>query len=90
MLFRKGGAVTAGDINIRWGWLKGMNIYPIVVSVFFGEGIILMPETMKLKLPWPVEKPTSLGIAGSVYVAFGFLSILGLLAPLKFMPVLLT
>jgi hypothetical protein len=40
-------------------------------------------------LPRPVEKPTSFGIAGSVYVAFGFLSIPGLRSPLRFVPVLL-
>lgn len=38
---------------------------------------------------WPVEEPTAFGIVGSVYVAFGLLSILGLRSPLKFVPVLL-
>jgi len=79
----------SGDTNIRWGWLKGMYIYTIVVSGFLGVGIIVMPEVIKLKLPWPVEEPTAFGVVGSVYVAFGLLSILGLRSPLKFAPVLL-
>ena len=77
------------DIKIRWGWLKGMYIYTIVVSGFLGVGIIVMPDMIKTKFPWPVEEPTAFGIVGSVYVAFGLLSILGLRSPLKFVPILL-
>lgn len=77
------------DIKIRWGWLKFMYIYTIVLSGFLGVGIIIMPEMIKTKFPWPVEEPTTFGIVGSVYVAFGLLSILGLRSPLKFVPVLL-
>ena len=77
------------EIKIRWGWLKGMYIYTIVVAGFLGVGIIVMPEMIKTKFPWPVEEPTAFGIVGSVYVAFGLLSILGLRSPLKFVPVLL-
>ena len=66
-----------------------MYIYTIVVAGFLGVGIIVMPEVIKLKLPWPVEEPTAFGVVGSVYVAFGLLSILGLRSPLKFVPVLL-
>ncbi|MBN1637045.1 MAG: hypothetical protein JW920_11050 [Deltaproteobacteria bacterium] len=76
-------------IKIRWGWLRGMYIYTIVSSGFLGVGIIVMPEVIKRKFPWPVEEPTAFGIIGSIYVAFGLLSILGLRSPLKFVPVLL-
>ena len=79
----------SGITKIRWGWLKGMYIYTIVVAGFLGVGIIVMPEVIKTKFPWPVEEPTAFGIVGSVYVAFGLLSILGLRSPLKFVPVLL-
>ena len=77
------------NTKIRWGWLKGMYIYTIVISGVLGLGIIIMPEIIKTKFPWPVEEPTAFGIVGSIYVAFGFLSILGLRSPLKFVPVLL-
>ena len=79
----------SGNTKIRWGWLKGMYIYTIVGAGFLGVGIIVMPEMIKTKFPWPVEEPTAFGIVGSVYVAFGLLSILGLRSPLKFVPVLL-
>lgn len=77
------------DTNIRWGWIKGMYIYTIVVAGLFGLGIILVPETIKSTFTWPVEEPVAFGIIGSVYLAFGLLSILGLRSPLKFVPVLL-
>jgi hypothetical protein len=79
----------SGNNKIRWGWLKGMYIYTIVVTGFLGVGIIIMPEMIKTKFPWPVEEPTAFGIIGSVYVAFALLSILGLRSPLKFVSVLL-
>jgi hypothetical protein len=77
------------DIKIRWGWLKGMYIYTIVGAGLFGLGIIVIPEVIKTIFTWPVNEPIALGIVGSVYLAFGLLSILGLRSPLKFVPVLL-
>jgi hypothetical protein len=66
-----------------------MYIYTIVVAGLFGLGIIVIPETIKSTFTWPVEEPVAFGIIGSVYLAFGLLSILGLRSPLKFLPVLL-
>jgi hypothetical protein len=77
------------DINVRWGWLKFMYVYTIVVAGGFGLGLIVIPEVMKSMFGWPVEEPIALGIVGSVYLAFGILSILGLRSPLKFVPILL-
>ena len=77
------------DTKIRWGWIKGMYIFTIIVSGLLGLGIIVLPETIKSTLPWPVEEPIAFGILGSIYLAFGLLSILGLRSPLKFVPVLL-
>ena len=37
------------NVNIRWGWIKGMYIYTIFVAGLFGLGIIVIPETIKLK-----------------------------------------
>ncbi len=77
------------DTKIRWGWIKGMYIYTIVVAGLFGLGIIVIPETIKSTFTWPVEEPVAFGIIGSIYLASGLLSILGLRSPLKFVPVLL-
>jgi len=84
-----GGRIMSENTNIRWGWLKGMYIYTIVMSGFLGLGIIFIPEVIKARLPWPVEEPTAFGVVGSLYVALGLLAILGLRSPLKFIPVLL-
>lgn len=77
------------DTNIRWGWLKFMYVYTIITAGGLGLGIIVAPEAIKSILAWPVEEPIALGVVGSVYMAFGILSILGLRSPLKFLPVLL-
>jgi len=77
------------DDNIRWGWLKFMYIYTIVVAGGFGLGILLVPEVIKSVMGWPLEEPIAAGIVGSVYIAFGIMSIFGLRSPLKFAPVLL-
>ena len=65
-----------------------MYIYTIVVTGLFGLGMIVVPEMIKTKFTWPVEEPVAFGIIGSVYMAFGLLSILGLRSPLKFTPIL--
>jgi len=75
--------------KIRYGWLKAMYIYTIVGAGGFGLGIIVMPTIMRNIFSWPAQDPIVYGITGSVYLSFGLLSILGLKAPLKFLPVLL-
>ncbi|MDT8309570.1 MAG: hypothetical protein RQ866_08550 [Bacteroidales bacterium] len=77
------------ELTIRWTWLKVMYVYTIILSGGFGVGILVMPEVMKSMLGWPVDEPIAFGIIGSVYIAFGLLSVLGLWSPLKFVPVLL-
>ena len=77
------------DIKIRWGWLKVMYIYTIVGAGGFGLGMIVIPNVMISVFSWPSGDPIAFGVTGSVYVAFGLLSILGLRSPLKFTPVLL-
>src|SRR5512136_775946 len=85
----EGGKSMSKDINVRWGWLKGMYIYTIVGAGGLGLGIILMPDVMRSTFSWPGQDPIVLGVVGSVYLAFALLSILGLRSPLKFAPVLL-
>ena len=75
--------------KIRYGLLKAMYIYTIVGAGGFGLGIIVMPTIMRNIFSWPAQDPIVYGVMGSVYLSFGLLSILGLKAPLKFVPVLL-
>jgi hypothetical protein len=77
------------DDKIRWGWLKGMYIYTIAGAGGFGLGILFVPDVIKAAFRWPVDEPIAFGVIGSVYAAFGLLSILGLRSPLKFAPLLL-
>jgi len=55
----------------------------------FGVGVILAPGVLIPMMGFPLQDPVIFGIVGSVYVAFGLLSILGLRAPLKFVSILL-
>ena len=75
--------------SVRWGWLKAMYIYTIVGAGGFGLGIIVIPKVMLSIFGWPNQDPIVYGVTGSVYLSFALLSILGLRAPLKFVPVLL-
>jgi len=76
------------DVNIRWNWLKGMYIFTIVGAGGFGLGIIIIPDLMRTIFSWPVYDPIIYGITGSVWLAFGVISFLGLHSPLKFVPIL--
>ena len=77
------------EIDVRWGWLKFMYIYTIVGAGGFGLGIIVVPEVIKSLFSLPNGDPITLGITGSVYLSFGLLALLGLRAPLKYVPILL-
>ncbi len=77
------------EINVRWGWLKGMYIYTIIGSGGFGLGVLVIPNVMESVFQWPSQDPIVLGVTGSVNLAFAILSIVGLRSPLKFVPVLL-
>jgi len=88
-LVKERGGKMSKDINVRWGWLKGMYILTIIHAGGSGLGIILIPSIIRSIFGWPSQDPIVFGICGSVWVAFGLLSILGLRSPLKFSPVLL-
>jgi hypothetical protein len=77
------------NINVRWGWLKMMYWYTITGAGGFGLAMVLFPETVRSLLKWPTQDPIVYGITGSVWMAFGVLSIFGLRSPLKFVPILL-
>src|SRR4030043_1624803 len=79
----------AKELNVRWGWLKGMYVVTIVVAGLQGLGLNIIPDVIRSMSGWPTQDPIVLGVCGSVYVAFGLLSILGLRSPLKFAPILL-
>ena len=61
----------------------------IVGAGVMGVGMIAVPDTIVSTLGWPAQDPITLGILGSLYIASGLLSVLGLRSPLRFSPVLL-
>jgi hypothetical protein len=75
--------------KIRFRWLKVMYLWTIIGAGGFGLGMLAVPETMKAIFGWPSQDPVLFGIMGSLFVAFGIVSILGFLSPLKFVPVLM-
>jgi hypothetical protein len=77
------------EFKIRRGWLIGMYILTIVHAGGSGLGMILMPDTIRSIFGWPSQNPITFGICGSVWLAFGLLSILGLRSLVKFSPLLL-
>jgi hypothetical protein len=66
-----------------------MYAYTIVGAGGIGLALLIVPNTMMSLLGIPTEEPIIAGIAYSVWLAFGILSIFGLRSPLKFVPVLL-
>lgn len=83
------GYKMAEAFNIRWKWLKIMYIYTIVGAGLSGLGILFVPGKVIALNRFAPQDPILFGVVGSVWVAFGLLSILGLRDPLKFVPLLL-
>ena len=77
------------NINIRFGWIKGMYIYTLVGAGGFGLMMIFVPELVESMFGIPVCDPMIYGVAASILFAFGIMSVLGLRSPLKFLPILL-
>ncbi len=77
------------NLSIRWGWLKVMYVFTLVMSGGIGLGMILIPGTIQSVFRVPPQDPVMLGLCGSVFLALALVSILGFRWPLKFTPVLL-
>ena len=58
------------EIEVRWGWLKFMYIYTIVLAGGTGLGIIFIPKVMVSMFRMPTQDPIVSGVMGSVYLAF--------------------
>lgn len=77
------------DNQVRYGWLKFLYLYTLVGAGGSGLLMILFPGPVASLFGMPAQDPYIYGVAASIWLAFGLLSILGLRAPLKFLPVLL-
>ncbi len=74
--------------KVRFGWLRLMYVWTILGAGGFGLMALFAPSLLESLMGFPAQDPFLRGVIGSVYVAFGILSILGLRSPLKFVPVL--
>lgn len=74
--------------KVRYGWLRLMYAWTILGSGGFGLVSLFVPSLTESLFGFPVQDPFLRGVIGSIYVAFGVLSILGLRSPLKMVPVL--
>jgi hypothetical protein len=75
--------------GIRWNWLRFMYGYTVVVAGGCGAAMIISPSTVQSLFRLPNQDALSFAIVGSVYLAFGLSSLLGLRDPLRFVPILL-
>lgn len=75
--------------NIRLRWIKGMYIYTVVGAGGFGLFMLFAPAQVETIFGIPFSDPMMYGVAASVWLAFGIMSLLGLRSPLKFLPILL-
>jgi len=69
--------------------MKVMYLLTILVAGGFGAMFLIAPDQAMDMMGFPEPEPIMVGVAASVFLAFGLLSVLGLMAPLKFCPVLM-
>ena len=72
--------------------MKGLRFqywFTVLAALPLGLAIILFPEFTRKLFKWNEQDGLIFGISGSVYCAFGSLSLLGLRDPLKWSPILL-
>ncbi len=80
---------TSEQIAQKIRLMKLMYILTILVAGGFGAMILIAPDQAMSMMGFPSPEPIMVGVAASVFLAFGLLSILGFMAPLKFCPMLL-
>jgi len=74
--------------KIRMGWIRGMYWYTIFGAGGSGVGMIFAPGLSQRLFGMGDQDPIFFGIAASIWLAFGVMSVFGLRHPLKFLPVL--
>ena len=69
--------------------LKYMFYFIIIVEIPLGLFMLIAPDLFISLLGFPTQDPLMYGVAASIWLAFGILSILGVREPMKYVPVLL-
>ena len=74
------------DLKLK---LKIMYIITIVLAGGIGLMMLIAPSLMMALFSHPAQDLYTYGVAAAVWTTFGLLAILGLRAPIKYMPMLL-
>jgi hypothetical protein len=87
-----GGACTVEESQIGDFKMKALKFqfwHTIVVTIPLGLTIILFPKSASKMFKLKEQDQVIFGVSGSVWLAFGLLSILGVREPLKWSPILM-
>lgn len=76
------------NVSVRWGWLKAMYLFTIIVGGGFGFTALFVPKAVQSLFRFPAQDLPGLGLYGSFALASGLVAILALRSPLKFVPLL--
>ena len=75
--------------GIRYGWLKAIYLFNVIIVLPIGLAIVFAPATMMEVFETPGVDPVLFGYSGSVATGFGVCAIIGLRHPLRMVPILL-
>ena len=78
-----------GTHGVRLAWLKALYGYTVLGAGAVGLWILLAPATFVAAFGMAGPEPFILGVAGSVWVAFGGVAALGMRSPVAFAPIFL-
>lgn len=80
--------------NIRFGWIRFLYVCTALMGISTGLIILLAPSRFArniIGVPYclPTQDRIIFGLVGSFWLAMGIMAVLGLRAPLRFLPIFL-
>lgn len=75
--------------NFNLIFIKIMYVYTIIGAVIMGIGIIFFNEQIAEVFGFNKQNPFFFGISGSLYLSLAVTSILGLINPVRYIPILI-
>jgi len=77
--------------EIRYGWIRLLYACTATLGITVGSSMLIAPEFSRkiVGFPFqlPVEDPIIYGALGGIWTTIGFLCLMGLRSPLKFLPI---
>ncbi len=79
--------------KIRYGFIRFVYILTAIIGTITGVLILLAPDIARKVIGFPSEippqQPVVFGLVGAIWLSIALLSLMGLRAPLKFLPLLM-